>query len=45
TQKAFNGFSDYETIRKKKDDTLVRVFISSAPVIIDKKSQGTIALY
>jgi len=45
TQKAFNGFSDYETIRKKKDGTLVRVFISSAPVIIDKKSQGTIALY
>lgn len=45
TQKAFNGFSDYETVRKKKDGTLVNVFISSAPVIIDKKSQGTIALY
>ncbi len=45
TQKAFNGFSDYETIRKKKDGTLVPVIISSAPVIIDKKPQGTIALY
>ena len=45
TQKAFNGFSDYETIRKKKDGTLVHVFISSAPVIIDKEPQGTIALY
>ena len=45
TQKAFNGFSDYETIRKKKDGTLVHVFISSAPVIIDKKPQGTITLY
>jgi len=45
TQKAFNGFSDYETIRKKKDGTLVPVIISSAPVVIDKKPQGTIALY
>lgn len=45
TQKAFNGFSDYETIRKKKDGTLVPVIISTAPVIIDKKAQGTIALY
>ena len=45
TQKAFNGFSDYETIRRKKDGTLVPVIISTAPVIIDKKTQGTIALY
>jgi len=45
TQKAFNGFSEHETIRKKKDGTLVPVIISTAPVIIDKKSQGTIALY
>jgi len=45
TQKAFNGFSDYETIRKKKDGTLIPVIISTAPVIIDKKPQGTIGLY
>ncbi|MBA7530627.1 putative diguanylate cyclase DgcE [subsurface metagenome] len=45
TQKAFNGFSDYETIRRKKDGTLVPVIISTAPVIIDKKPQGNIALY
>jgi diguanylate cyclase (GGDEF)-like protein/PAS domain S-box-containing protein len=45
TQKAFNGFSDHETIRKKKDGTLVPVIISTAPVIIDKKTKGTIALY
>ena len=45
TQKAFNGFSDYETIRRKKDGTLVPVIISTAPVIIDKKPQGTIGLY
>jgi PAS domain S-box-containing protein len=41
----FEGISDYETIRKKKDGTLVPVIISTAPVIIDKKAQGTIALY
>ena len=41
----FKGISDYETIRKKKDGTLVPVIISTAPVIIDKKTQGTIALY
>jgi len=45
TQKAFNGFSEYETVRKKKDGTLISVVISTAPVIIDKKSQGTIGLY
>jgi PAS domain S-box-containing protein len=45
TQKAFNGFSDYETVRKKKDGTLIPIIISTAPVIIDKKAQGTIALY
>lgn len=45
TNKAFNGFSDYETVRKKKDGTSVPVIISSAPVIIDKKAQGTIGLY
>jgi len=45
TQKAFNGFSAYETIRKKKDGILVPVIISTAPVVIDKKTQGTIALY
>jgi len=41
----FKGVSDYETIRKKKDGTLVPVIISAASVIIDKKTQGTIALY
>ena len=45
TQKAFNGFSFYETVRKKKDGTLVPVIISTAPVMIDKKPQGTIGLY
>ena len=41
----FKGVSDYKTIRKKKDGTLIPVIISAASVIIDKKTQGTIALY
>ena len=41
----FKSISEYETIRRKKDGTLVPVIISAASVIIDKKSQGTIALY
>lgn len=45
TQKAFNGFSDYETVRKKKDGTLISVSISTSPVIIDQKVQGSIGLY
>jgi diguanylate cyclase (GGDEF)-like protein/PAS domain S-box-containing protein len=45
TQKAFNGFSDHETVRKKKDGTLISVSISTSPVIIDQKVQGSIGLY
>ena len=41
----FKGISEYETIRKKKDGTLIPVIISAAPVIVDKKPQGTLALY
>jgi len=41
----FKGISEYETIRKKKDGTLIYVVISASPVIIDEKAQGTIALY
>jgi len=45
TQKALKGFSDHETVRKKKDGTLISVSISTSPVIIDQKVQGTIGLY
>ncbi|GAI99840.1 unnamed protein product, partial [marine sediment metagenome] len=45
TQKALDGFLEHETIRKKKDGTLFPVIISAGPVIIDKKPQGTVALY
>jgi len=45
TKKALKGFAEYETIRKKKDDTLVPVIISASPVIIDGKYQGAICSY
>jgi diguanylate cyclase (GGDEF)-like protein/PAS domain S-box-containing protein len=44
-----NGLSkDYvgmETVRKKKDGTLVPVYISGSPVIVDNQVKGTIAVY
>ena len=39
------GISEYETIRKKKDGTLIPVVISASSVIIDGQPKGTIALY
>jgi diguanylate cyclase (GGDEF)-like protein/PAS domain S-box-containing protein len=41
----FKGVSEYETIRKKKDGTLIPVVISASSVIIDGQPKGTIALY
>jgi diguanylate cyclase (GGDEF)-like protein/PAS domain S-box-containing protein len=38
-------YSNYETIRKKKDGTLFPVLISLSPVIVEEKQQGIIALY
>lgn len=45
TQKVLDGFLEHETIRKKKGGTLFPVIISSSPVMIDKKPQGTVVLY
>ncbi len=41
----FKGISEYETIRKKKDGTLIYVVISASSVIIDGQPKGTIVLY
>jgi diguanylate cyclase (GGDEF)-like protein/PAS domain S-box-containing protein len=43
--KNLKGFSGYETIRKKKDGTLIEVSISSSPVIIDQQLRGFLTLY
>jgi len=42
---ALKPFTDYETIRKKKDGTLIPVVISASSVIIDGQPKGTIGLY
>jgi len=42
---ALKPFTDYETIRKKKDGTLIPVVISASSVIIDDQPKGTIGLY
>ncbi|HER25401.1 MAG TPA: PAS domain S-box protein [Candidatus Atribacteria bacterium] len=39
------GFSDYETVRKKKNGTLIQVSISTSPVMIDNKLRGFITSY
>ncbi|HOF02760.1 MAG TPA: PAS domain S-box protein, partial [Atribacterota bacterium] len=39
------GYTNYETIRKKKDGTVFPVSISASPVIIDGKAIGIIATY
>jgi len=39
------GFSNYETIRKRKDGTLIQVSISSSPVIVNNQLRGFLTLY
>jgi len=45
SKKVLKGVINYETVRKKKDGTLIPVIISASPVIIDEKPQGIIVLY
>ncbi len=45
TNKALKGSFYYETIRRKKDNTLFPVVISGSPVIIDDRFKGFIASY
>ena len=45
TRETLKKYSNYETLRKRKDDTLVPVSISISPVVVEGKHQGAIALY
>ena len=45
TREILKKYSNYETLRKRKDDSLVPVSISISPVIVEGKHQGAIALY
>jgi len=45
SKKVLKGVTNYETVRKRKDGTLIPVIISASPVIIDGMPQGIIVLY
>ena len=45
TQEALAKYLNYETVRRKKDGTLIPVTISTSPVIVEEKHRGVIALY
>jgi len=45
TQKASIKSFNYETVRRKKDGTLIPVIISASPVIVEGKYRGVIVLY
>jgi len=45
TTKRSKGHFNFETIRKKKDDTLFPVSISATPLLIDGQFKGEIGLY
>jgi diguanylate cyclase (GGDEF)-like protein/PAS domain S-box-containing protein len=45
TIKGLKGYINYETIRKKKDNTLFPVSISAMPLVIDGQIKGVIGIY
>jgi len=44
-KKAGDGLVSHDTVRKRKDGTLVSVSISAAPIIVEGKLIGTVGLY
>ena len=44
-QKSKKGYTYYDTVRKKKDGTLVPVSISAAPIKVDGQTVGFVTLY
>jgi len=44
-EKAWKGYVYHDTVRKKKDGSLVPVAISAAPITIENKLVGLVALY
>ena len=44
-RKALEGYVYHDTVRKRKDGTLVPVSISAAPIIVDDQLVGTVGLY
>jgi len=44
-KKAEKGYAHHETLRRRKDGSLISVSISAAPIIVDGKLIGTVGLY
>jgi len=44
-KEAKNGYTYHDTVRKRKDGSLVSVSISAAPIIIEGQLVGTVGLY
>ncbi|MEM2676000.1 MAG: PAS domain S-box protein [Candidatus Bathyarchaeia archaeon] len=44
-KKAEQGYTYYDSVRRRNDGTLVPVFISAAPITIEDKLVGVIGLY
>ena len=44
-KKARKGYAYHDTVRKRKDGSLVPVSISAAPIIVEGKLVGTVGLY
>ncbi len=44
-QKAANGYVYYDSVRKRKDGSLLAVSISAAPIIIEGKLAGYVGIY
>jgi len=44
-RKALEGYVYHDTVRKRKDGTLVPVSISAAPIIVDDQLVGVVGLY
>lgn len=42
---AIKGYVYHDTVRKRKDGSLVHVFVSAAPLIVERKLIGCVALY
>ena len=45
TRKAYDRIFNFETVRKRKDGSLVDVSISASPVLIENELQGSIVVY
>jgi PAS domain S-box-containing protein len=44
-RKALKGYSNYDTVRKRKDGSLIQVSVSGAPIMVEGKTIGYMGVY